>query len=139
MVSRCGKLARFVMLALLAAFAFGMTQFSNAATPAEAATLTNPLNAERAYGYLKQICALGPRTSGSIAMRRQQQILRDHFAGLGGQVTFQRFMADNPLEGAKVPMANMLVQWHPERTERILIAAHYDTRPFPDRDPDKAK
>ncbi len=32
-------------------------------------------------------------------------------------------------------MANIIVQWHPERKERILLAAHYDTRPFPDRDP----
>jgi hypothetical protein len=32
-------------------------------------------------------------------------------------------------------MANLIVEWHPERRERILLAAHYDTRPFPDRDP----
>jgi glutaminyl-peptide cyclotransferase len=30
----------------------------------------------------------------------------------------------------------MIVEWHPERKERILLAAHYDTRPLPDRDPD---
>ena len=32
-------------------------------------------------------------------------------------------------------MANLIVHWHPERKERILLCAHYDTRPFPDRDP----
>ncbi|MBI3463482.1 MAG: M28 family peptidase, partial [Planctomycetes bacterium] len=37
--------------------------------------------------------------------------------------------------GAPLPMANLIVEWHPERNERILLCAHYDTRPFPDRDP----
>ena len=32
-------------------------------------------------------------------------------------------------------MANLIVEWHPEARERILLCAHYDTRPFPDRDP----
>ena len=29
----------------------------------------------------------------------------------------------------------MIVSWHPERTSRVLLCCHYDTRPFPDRDP----
>ena len=32
-------------------------------------------------------------------------------------------------------MENMFVQWHPEKKQRILLSAHYDTRPFPDEDP----
>ena len=54
-------------------------------------------------------------------------------------MTLQRFLAKNPLGGDKVPMANMIVEWHPERKERILLVAHYDTRPLPDRDPDPVK
>jgi hypothetical protein len=38
--------------------------------------------------------------------------------------------------GRPVPMANMIVTWHPEATERILLCAHYDTRPLPDQDQD---
>ena len=36
-------------------------------------------------------------------------------------------------------MANLIVEWHPNRAERILICAHYDTRPFPDRDKNDPK
>jgi len=32
-------------------------------------------------------------------------------------------------------MENLIVEWHPDRTDRVLLGAHYDTRPFPDRDP----
>jgi hypothetical protein len=36
-------------------------------------------------------------------------------------------------------MTNIVVQWHPERRSRILLCAHYDTRPLPDRDPNPAQ
>jgi hypothetical protein len=31
-------------------------------------------------------------------------------------------------------MANLIVEWHPERRERILLCTHYDTRPFSSQD-----
>jgi glutaminyl-peptide cyclotransferase len=101
----------------------------------------NPLDAQRAYGYLQQICAFGSRMSGSPGMKKQQELLQAHFQKLGGKVSYQNFLAKNPLtpEGDKVPMANMIVEWHPERMERILLVAHYDTRPLPDRDYDPTK
>lgn len=33
-------------------------------------------------------------------------------------------------------MANLIGSWHPERTERVVIAAHYDTRPYADQESD---
>jgi Zn-dependent M28 family amino/carboxypeptidase len=32
-------------------------------------------------------------------------------------------------------MANLIVHWHPQRKERILLCTHYDTLPFPMLDP----
>jgi hypothetical protein len=95
----------------------------------------NPLDGARAYRYLEAICALGPRYSGSPGMRQQQDLLTKHFEQLGGKVTRQEFTAKDPRDGRDVGMANLIVTWHPERQERILICAHYDTRPLPDRDP----
>jgi hypothetical protein len=94
-----------------------------------------PFDGRRAYEYLNELCALGPRASGSQGMEAQQQLLDAHFRKLGGKVHLQKFRVRHPQTGAAVPMANLIVQWHPERRERILLAAHYDTRPFPDRDP----
>lgn len=93
-----------------------------------------PFNGAETYEYLKQICAIGPRPSGSAGMVVQQKLLSDHFKKLGGDVRMQEFRARNPLDQTLVPMANMIVTWHPDRKERILLAAHYDTRPFPDED-----
>lgn len=94
-----------------------------------------PFNGARAYENLKQICALGSRVSGSDGMRAQQKLLIEHFQSLGGQTKLQEFRVRHPLDGSAVPMANLIVEWHRDRKERILLCAHYDTRPFPDRDP----
>jgi glutaminyl-peptide cyclotransferase len=99
----------------------------------------NPLDSQRAYGYLQQICALGSRMSGSAGMKKQQELLEAHFKKLGGKLSYQRFLGKNPRTGERVPMANMLVEWHPDRKERLLLCAHYDTRPLPDNDPDPQK
>ncbi|HKD37918.1 MAG TPA: M28 family peptidase, partial [Pirellulales bacterium] len=93
-----------------------------------------PFDGRAAYEYLKQICALGPRTSGSAGMVAQQKLLSAHFQRLGAQVSFQEFRSPHPLDGSDVPMANMIVEWHPDRAERILLCTHYDTRPYPDHD-----
>lgn len=125
------SITKLAVLALLAATPAAVF----AQTPGAAATASkNPFDGERAFGYLEELCALGPRYSGSHGMLKQQELLVDHFKKLGGQVSVQEFRAKNPL-GGTVDMANILVQWHPERKDRILLAAHYDTRPLPDRDP----
>jgi hypothetical protein len=94
-----------------------------------------PFNGQRAYDNLVAICDLGPRISGSPGMLAQQEMLIDHFQKLGGKVNLQRFRVRHPRDGSEVRMANLLVRWHPDRKERILVCAHYDTRPYPDRDP----
>lgn len=94
-----------------------------------------PFNGDRAYKYLKQVSAIGRRPSGSPGMEAQQKLLADHFRKLGGEVEFQRFRAPHPVDGSAVPMANLIVHWHPKSTQRILLCAHYDTLPFPMLDP----
>jgi len=96
----------------------------------------NPLNAERAFGYLQEVCAIGPRVSATPGMIKQQELLKAHFEKLGGKVSLQEFNARHPQTGATVKLANQIVEWHPEKKDRILLCCHYDTRPFPDRDPD---
>ncbi len=94
-----------------------------------------PFDGRQSYAYLKEICELGPRPSGSDAMAKQQKMLSDHFRKLGGKVTLQEFPERHPQDGSRVTLANLIVEWHPDRRERILLCAHYDTRPYPDRDP----
>lgn len=91
---------------------------------------------EAAFAMLERICQLGPRPSGSEGMQRQQQLLTEYFQSLGATVQRQEFVVRHPELGTPVTMANLIVIWHPDRTERVLLCAHYDTRPYPDQDPD---
>jgi hypothetical protein len=98
-----------------------------------------PIDGDRAFGYLKQICALGPRTAGSEANDKQRQMVAAHFQKLGGQVREQPFEGSDPETGQKLRMTNLIGSWHPERNDRVLIAAHYDTRPHPDQETDPVR
>jgi glutaminyl-peptide cyclotransferase len=96
----------------------------------------------RALGHLQAVCALGPRPSGSPAMGRQRELLAAHFRSIESPagrpapvVRGQAFQVRDRRTGAPVHMENLIVSWHPDRAERVLVGVHYDTRPFPDRDP----
>lgn len=116
--------------------------FDRGPQPIESLTAT-PIPArydgDRAFQDLVQLCNLGPRPSGSPAMTRQQQLLQAFFSQQGATVSMQSFEIRHPEDGSAVPMANLIASWHPTRPKRFLLCAHYDTRPFPDRDPVNAR
>ncbi len=89
---------------------------------------------DRAMRYLIELCDFGPRPSGSDAMRRQQQYLSQFFQDRGATIQMQTFAIRHPNDGLDVTMSNLIASWYPTRVKRYLFCAHYDTRPFPDRD-----
>jgi hypothetical protein len=93
----------------------------------------------RAMGYLKEICNIGPRISGSEGMKKQQDLLKKHFEAQGGKVELQTFTARQKSQPRPVEMANIIVSWHPDRQRRVIICSHYDTRPIADQEPDRLK
>jgi hypothetical protein len=95
-----------------------------------------PIDGARAYGYLKQICDLGPRIAGTEANEQQRKMAALQFQKNGGVVKEQPFVALDPASGQRVRMTNLIASWFPERTSRVVIGAHYDTRPYPDRETD---
>lgn len=90
----------------------------------------------RAMKYLKQVCDIGPRISGTEGMKKQVELVQKHFTGLGAHVELQRFSARQLSRRQPVEMVNVIARWHPERTRRLIICSHYDTRPLADQEPD---
>jgi glutaminyl-peptide cyclotransferase len=97
-----------------------------------------PFQADRAMRYLKQLCAIGPRISGTDGMAKQQQLLKKHFEDLGATVSFQRFEGKQKSQPKPCDMANMIVTWNPKATKRVIFCGHYDTRPIADQEPRRA-
>lgn len=109
---------------------------SDSVAPSHDGALQSEFDGKRAMQFLRILCQIGPRPSGSKGMQRQQELLRRYFERLGFQATRQEFKTPHPRTGAPVEMANLIVPLHPETTRRVVLCAHYDTRPYPDRDPD---
>ena len=89
--------------------------------------------------YLKTVCKIGPRISGTDGMKQQQELLQKHFEALGAKVSYQRFTARQHSENKNVAMANLIVSWHPEKTRRVILCSHYDTRPIADQEPNRRR
>ena len=96
--------------------------------------LPSEFQPDRAFSYLEQIVAFGPRPSGSAAMQQQQEFLQQFFEQQGAVVQMQTFSVRHPETGQPVEMKNLIASYRPEAEKRYLLCAHYDTRPFPDQD-----
>ncbi|MDX2063598.1 MAG: M28 family peptidase [Bacteroidia bacterium] len=81
--------------------------------------------------------AFGPRTLRSTGHQRCGDYLVATLKGYGLAVTEQKATPTTVL--GKLPIRNILAQYKPERKRRILLMAHWDTRPEADQDPDKTK
>lgn len=106
----------------------------------EFATGNDPLPTEvkfdqqRALKYLKQLCDIGPRLSGSEGMKKQQELIEKHFKNLGATVIRQEFKAKQKSRKDAIEMVNYIISWHPDKARRVLISSHYDTRPIADQE-----
>ncbi len=98
------------------------------------ANVPGSYDAPRAMAYLQQLCDLGPRPTGSDAMEQQRELLTAHFETLGASVTTQTAPMRHPVTGQAMELINLIATWNPVAPTRYLLCAHYDTRPYPDRD-----
>ncbi len=98
-----------------------------------------PFDAKRCMGYLKDLCQIGPRISGTDGMKKQQELLVKHFEKLGGKVELQKFTARQNSQRQPCAMANLIVRWKPDEPRRVILCSHYDTRPQADQEPDRRK
>lgn len=96
-------------------------------------------NGTRALEYLVEQCDLGPRVSGTEANSKLQARLTEHFKSHGAQVESQAFTAPHPISEKPVVMANIVGRWNLNRKNRIVIAAHFDTRPAADEETSAAR
>jgi glutaminyl-peptide cyclotransferase len=115
------------------------TEFAADRDPAPLKVSPAPFDGERAIGYLKEVCRIGPRISGTDGMKQQQEMLKKHFEAQGAKVDFQRFKAKQRSQKEQVDMTNLVVSYWPDRPKRVILCSHYDTRPIADQEADQRK
>ena len=73
----------------------------------------------------------GPRVVNSDAHRQTRDWLVGKLESFGAEVIEQSFEAE-AFDGTNLSATNIIARYAPDLTDRILLAAHWDTRPFAD-------
>lgn len=91
----------------------------------------------RAFTYLEKQVAFGPRVPGTEAHEKTRDWLAQQLRAHTSHVALQHFTGS--IGGNDYEMTNIIATFYPDKTDRILLCAHWDCRPFADRDPDAEK
>ena len=75
----------------------------------------------------------GPRVPNTEAHRNAADWFVRKFESYGAKVQVQAFDAQ-VYDGTSVALKNIIASYNPQAKKRILLAAHWDTRPFADHD-----
>jgi len=101
-------------------------------------------DADRAFKYLEKQCDFGPRPPGSAAHKKTRDYLISELRKFSKEVIAQDFTCQ--VTDDSLALTNIIAFFgaseeksKPVRTRKVLLAAHWDTRPFADRDPDPDK
>jgi glutaminyl-peptide cyclotransferase len=90
-------------------------------------------NPDSAYKFIEQQVAFGPRVPNTKAHKKCGDHLIGQLKAFGADVQTQEFQAE-AFDGTKLNLKNIIGSINPKASKRILLAAHWDTRPFADQD-----
>lgn len=110
----------------------------NKEAPAPKPVLTYPsFNKDSAYAYVRQQVLFGPRVPNTPAHEKCANWLAETLRRMGAEVQEQRFRS-TAFDGMALKGVNIIARVHPQAKQRLLFAAHWDSRPWADSDPDPA-
>jgi hypothetical protein len=92
---------------------------------------------ERALALAVEFTALGPKVPGTKAHARGRDYLADQLRRAGARVECEEFAATGPsLLAPGTRLVNVVARFQPAAPTRVLLGAHWDSRPTADEDPD---
>lgn len=101
----------------------------------EPAVIVPIFDADSAYGFVAKQVAFGPRVPNSKGHAECAKYLAAKLQGYGAQVITQNATL-KAYNGDVLHAKNIIAQFQPEKENRVLLCAHWDTRPWADSDPD---
>jgi len=130
--------SKYIFFSVLLVAALFSSCKSNKQTTEEVLQPVGPaFVADSAMAYCKAQCDFGPRTMNSKAHDLCEEWIVNKFKGFGLEVETQK--ADlTGWDGTKLHSTNIIAHFNPQAQRRILICAHWDSRPWADNDPDSA-
>jgi hypothetical protein len=90
-------------------------------------------NADSAYFFIEQQVNFGPRVPNTTAHKACKVYLKQQLEEYADRVNIQEFQA-TAFNGAHLQLYNIIGSFNTTCKKRVLLAAHWDTRPFADKD-----
>lgn len=133
----------FLLILLIAGVMFSIS--CNSCQSSKYTVVTEPylqispdFNADSAYSFVEKQLAFGSRVPGTTAHQACGDYLAAKLTEFGAQVTEQK--ADiTHYDGKNLTLRNIIGSYYPEKEKRILLFAHWDTRPFADEESDAGR
>lgn len=124
----------WVLMALFLV-ACGGKQAPKSVEQPQAPVVVPAFNADSAYHYTAAQVAFGPRVPNSEAHVACGDWLESELTRFGAQVTAQRVTL-RAYDGTVLAARNIVGSYKPELRKRVLLCAHWDSRPWADADAD---
>lgn len=90
-------------------------------------------SADSAFRYVAEQVAFGPRVPNTKAHAACADYLVKELERSNGKVFVQK-AGVKAFDGKTLNIQNIIAAFYPEKTKRIMLCAHWDTRPFADQD-----
>ena len=135
MITNCRSLIAFFMFLLLSSC--GNLRKQTAETTSSLQPVGPAFNADSALLFCQQQCDFGPRVMNSQAHEDCAAWIVEKFKSYGMSVISQKATLKG-YDGTSLNSTNIIASFKPEIADRILLCAHWDSRPWADNDPDEA-
>jgi glutaminyl-peptide cyclotransferase len=90
-------------------------------------------NSDSAYNFIQKQVDFGPRVPNTAAHHQCGDYLVKQLKSYGANVEQQVFN-ETAYDGTLLQLRNIIASYNSENPKRILLAAHWDTRPYADKD-----
>lgn len=114
--------------------AFSCRQEAKTTVSKEAPVVVPAFSADSAYIFVEQQVNFGPRVPNTDAHKACADYLVKTLRSFGAAVTEQKVKL-RAFNGDILDANNIIASYKPEAKQRILLFAHWDTRPWSDHDP----
>lgn len=88
----------------------------------------------QAFAHLVKQCGFGPRIPGTSAHAQCLRYLTRELKKYADRVVHQQFQAKLPYAPDPLVLTNIVASFGLDKTDRILLCAHWDSRPWADQD-----
>ncbi len=96
-------------------------------------------NSASAYHFVAKQVEFGPRVPNTTAHKATKEWLVSQLKKHGVATVIEQDFVATAYTEEKLNSTNIIAQYNPKANERILLAAHWDSRHITDKDPDETK